>query len=76
MSPGVFRHVTPWFSASPDRGSTNPACPGGIAIAMPVGTSARPPAASIVVATRGAQVVAGVVDVLRVGQLEVGVELQ
>ena len=51
MSPGVFRQVTPWFSASPERGRTNPACPSGIAIAMPVGTSARPPAAAISVAT-------------------------
>ena len=33
----------PWRSASPLRGSTKPAYPGGIAITTPVGTSARPP---------------------------------
>ena len=40
----MFKHVTPCFSASPDRGSTKPAYPGGIATARPVGTT-RPPAA-------------------------------
>src|SRR5438128_354489 len=46
MRPGVLRHVTPWFRARPERGSTKPAHPDGTAIAMPVGTSARPPAES------------------------------
>src|SRR5918994_4115176 len=46
MRPGVFRHVMPWLSARPERGSTNPAQPDGTAMAMPVGTSARPPAGS------------------------------
>src|SRR4029450_3384744 len=51
MSPGAFRQVTPWLSASPERGSTNPAHPDGTAMAMPVGTSARPPAASMCAST-------------------------
>src|SRR4051812_32666316 len=45
MSPGVLRQVTPCLSASPLRGWTKPAHPSGRAIAMPVGTSARPPPA-------------------------------
>ena len=46
MRPGVFRQVTPCLSASPDRGSTSPAYPDGMATATPVGTSARPPRGS------------------------------
>src|ERR1700704_6280637 len=47
MSPGAFRQVTPWLSARPERGSTNAAYPDGTAIAIPVATSARPPAWSM-----------------------------
>src|SRR5262245_20165337 len=46
MSPGVFRQVTPWLSARPERGRTKPAHPDGTAMAIPVGTRARPPAGS------------------------------
>ena len=52
MRPGVFRQVTPWRSASPERGKTSPAYPGGIATAIPVGTSARPPRGSKTASTR------------------------
>ena len=40
MRPGALTTPTPWRRASPLRGSTNPACPGGIAMAMPVGHEA------------------------------------
>src|SRR3954452_11698412 len=41
MSPGELTTVIPWRAASPERGWTKPACPGGIATAMPVATVHR-----------------------------------
>src|SRR6478672_11500902 len=52
MSPGVLRQVMPCLSARPERGSTKPAYPDGIATASPVGTSARPPPAASSTASR------------------------
>ena len=45
--PGVLTTDRPCFRARPERGWTNAAYPGGSAIAMPVGTSARSPGASV-----------------------------
>ncbi len=44
--PGVFTTDSPTRAASPDRGCTNAAYPGGSAIATPVPTTARSPGAS------------------------------
>ena len=50
----------PWRRARPLRGSTNPAWPGGTAMAIPVGTSARPPPAGDGDVLAGMQVEPGV----------------
>src|SRR6478609_1523299 len=41
----------PWRAARPERGCTSPTVPGGRATAMPVGTRARSPGASVTSAT-------------------------
>src|SRR4051794_21381435 len=47
MRPGALTSAIPCRAASPERGRTSPACPGGISSAMPVATLARPPAARV-----------------------------
>src|SRR4051794_41100147 len=47
MRPGALTSAIPCRAASPERGRTSPACPGGISSAMPVATLARSPAARV-----------------------------
>src|SRR5204862_5089906 len=47
-----LRQVTPSRRASPLRGRTKTAYPSGMASAIPVGTTARPPAGAIVTSSR------------------------
>ena len=71
----MLRQVTPWRTASPLRGRTRPAKPSGMAIATPVGTTARPPPLRQDDVAAGHEVGAGVAlaGVARHGEL--GVEL-
>ena len=50
--PGVLTSEIPCFNASPLRGTTCPKKPTGIATAMPVATSTRPPRAGKSASTR------------------------
>ena len=43
IRPGAFTSAMPWRAARPERGSTRPAWPSGIATAIPVPTLARSP---------------------------------
>ena len=73
MVPGVLTIDSPCRAASPDRGCTSATYPSGSASAMPVGTIARSPGASVTstVVTRSAPASPGwAYD----GQREVGVE--
>ena len=46
IRPGALTIERPCLAASPDRGTTRPAWPSGISMAIPVGTMARPPRSS------------------------------
>ena len=47
MVPGALSTVRPCLTARPERGRTCASVPGGSAMAMPVGTNARAPGASV-----------------------------
>ena len=74
MRPGVFRHVTPWRRASPERGRTKPANPGGIATREPGGNERAPAGRRERDVLAGVEIEAGVVGVLLTWERQLRVE--